>query len=223
MNIGKRILEIKENLPPQTQLVAVSKTHSIDKIEEAYHAGQRIFGENKVQELVAKHEQLPKDIQWHYIGHLQTNKIKFIAPFISLIHGVDSIKLLQTIHREGEKINRVVPCLLQFHIATEETKFGFDPDEIETIIQALKNTQHNYAQVVGVMGMGSNTENNLQTQTEFLNLAEIYKRLNFELYPNSTTFKEISMGMSDDYKLAIAAGSTLVRIGSSIFGDRYYE
>jgi len=204
-------------MPYNAQLVAVSKTKPVEAILEAYNAGQRIFGENKVQEMVEKYEALPKDIQWHLIGHLQTNKVKYIAPFVSLIQSVDSFKLLQEINKEASKNNRVIECLLQIHIAKEETKFGLSFDEAKEIIfspetKALKNIK-----IVGLMGMATNTDNQEQIREEFRTLHKFFLNSQF-----STINSQLSMGMSSDYKIAIEEGSNLVRIGSAIFGERNY-
>ena len=208
---------LQELKPSNTTLVAVSKTKPVEAILEAYNAGQRIFGENKVQEMVEKYEALPKDIKWHLIGHLQTNKVKYIAPFVSLIQSVDSFKLLQEINKEASKNNRVIDCLLQIHIAKEETKFGLSFDEAKEIIlspetKALKNIK-----IVGLMGMATNTDNQEQIREEFRCLHNFFLDSQF-----STLNCQLSMGMSSDYKIAIEEGSNLVRIGSAIFGERNY-
>ncbi len=218
MSITSEIQRLNLELPATTKLVAVSKFHPVEAVEEAYAAGQRIFGESRVQELCEKQPLLPQDIEWHFIGHLQTNKIKQIVPFVSLIHGVDSAKLLKEINKEGEKIGRVVPCLLQIFVAQEETKFGLSPDEC----RALARTLHNFpnVQICGLMGMGSLTDNQTQIRGEFMQLKELFDELKAEV--NLPAFKELSMGMSDDYRLAIECGSTMVRIGSRIFGFRNY-
>ena len=222
MNIGNSISEIINKLPGNVKLVAVSKTKPNEIILEAYNAGQRIFGENKVQDLVQKQAELPKDIEWHFIGHPQSNKIKFIAPFVHLIHGIDSLKLLKIIDKEGLKNNRIVNCLLQFHIAEESTKFGLSLDEAtETLtsneFKLLKNVE-----VVGVMGMATYTNDKNQIRNEFRLLNGIFNTLKNEYFSGAKNFKEISMGMSDDYKIAVEEGSTLIRVGSKIFGARNY-
>ncbi len=222
MNIGKNILTITQTIPKNVKLVAVSKTKPNQAILDAYNSGQRIFGENKIQDLVKKQEELPKDIQWHFIGHPQTNKVKFIAPFISLIHGVDSLKLLKVIEKEGKKNNRTINCLLQFHIAEEATKFGLSIEEAKVLLiseefQALKNVE-----VVGVMGMATYTDDIKQIRKEFAVLNNIFKILKNEYFSSAENFKEISMGMSDDYQIAIEEGSTMIRVGSKIFGSRNY-
>lgn len=225
MSISQNLNNIKSSLPEYVTLVAVSKTKPNADILEAYEAGQRVFGENYVQELVEKQEQLPNDIQWHFIGHLQSRKAKLIAPFVSLIHGVDSLKLLQEINKQAAKNNRVIDCLLQVHIADEETKFGLDEKELEEILKQLldsarsDNNVFKNVRVVGLMGMATFTEDQNQIKKEFdylKSLFDKFKILNSEL-------KILSMGMSGDYELAISCGSTMVRIGSSIFGSRNYQ
>lgn len=222
MPIPDQILSINSELPDGVKLVAVSKTKPISDIEIAYDCGQRIFGENKVQELQEKHPALPKDIQWHMIGHLQTNKVKYIAPFIGLIHGVDSLKLLTEINKQAVKNSRIIDVLLQFHIATESTKFGFSLTEAKEVLQSEEYTKLKNIRVVGVMGMASFSEDQTQVLGEFQDLKNIFEELKQLFFTNHTYFKEISMGMSGDYRLAIQKGSTLVRIGSSIFGERNY-
>ena len=212
MGIQENLNTVIKSTPKDVTLVAVSKTKKNSAILEAYQLGQRIFGENKVQELVEKAEELPKDINWHMIGHLQTNKVKFIAPFVSLIHGVDSIKLLKEINKRAEKNNRVIDCLLQVHIATESTKFGFDIPEVKQAINNAKEFQN--IRIVGLMGMATFTDNKLQVIQEFNNLKVVFDTIKNE---HITT---LSMGMSGDYKLAIEQGSTMVRVGSAIFGHR---
>ena len=205
------------------RLVAVSKTHPESLIQEAYDAGQRIFGENKAQEMTAKHENLPQDIEWHMIGHLQTNKVKYIAPFVHTIQSVDSLKLLEEIEKQAAKNNRKINCLLQIYIAEEESKFGLSEAEATEILQSesYKNMQH--VQISGVMGIATNTENQDQLRKEFANLRKTFENLKRTFSPgNDSVFKEISMGMSSDYELAIAEGSTYIRVGSAIFGNRNY-
>lgn len=220
MNIGKNISEIKNSLPAGTKLVAVSKTKSTEVIMEAYKAGHKIFGENKVQELVQKYEELPKDIEWHFIGHLQTNKVKYIVPFIALIHGIDSFKILKAVNKEAKKYNRIVPCLLQFHIAEEDSKFGFTEEEASEMLKSDSFASFQNISVAGVMGMATFTDNITQIQNEFHHLRRIFEKLKEEFFFNKPEFKEISMGMSDDYPLAVKEGSTIVRVGSKIFGTR---
>lgn len=218
--IRDRLQEIKTELSENITLIAVSKTKPIALLMEAYDAGQRDFGENKVQELVDKYEKLPKDIQWHMIGHLQTNKVKYIAPFINLIHGVDSIKLLVEIEKNGKKVNRKIPCLLQFHIAQEETKFGFDWNEIVTFFDSDTFKNLSFIEIKGVMGMASFTDNKEQIRKEFSGLKTIFNNLKLNYFKDDDAFTIISMGMSGDYKIAIEEGSNMIRIGSSIFGSR---
>ena len=201
----------------QAKLIAVSKTHPAEKIMEAYDAGQRIFGENKVQELNGKYEILPKDIQWHMIGHLQTNKVKFIAPFVSLIHSVDSEKLLAEINKQAEKAGRIIPCLLQVHIAEEETKFGFDDNEVFSFVND-KLHAYKHVDVQGLMGMATFTDNQDQVRKEFRHLKSLFEKI--KSVSGTAALKELSMGMSADYKIALEEGSTMVRIGSALFGGR---
>lgn len=201
-------------------LVAVSKTKTAPEILHLYNQGQRIFGENKVQELVSKYEQLPKDISWHLIGHLQSNKVKYIAPFVTLIHSVDSYKLLQTISKEAIKCSRTLDCLLQVHIAEEETKFGFLPHEITPLLQTLQQQPLPNIRICGLMGMATFTDNTQQIQREFKTLADLFKKINSSALNIQNHFTVLSMGMSSDYKLALAQGSNMVRIGSLIFGAR---
>lgn len=222
MDIARNIAEIKKSLPENVKLVAVSKTKPNEDILEAYHSGHKIFGENKVQELVRKYEELPKDIEWHFIGHPQTNKIKFIAPFVALIHGVDSLKLLRVINAEALKNNRVISCLLQFHIATEETKFGLSLDEAREILGSHELTSCKNVKITGVMGMATFTDDKNQVKREFSMLKTIFNMLKNEYFSNSGEFSEISMGMSDDYPEALEEGSTIIRVGSKIFGERNY-
>ena len=222
MNIAENIDSIRKKLPKGVRLVAVSKTKPIEDILEAYNAGHKIFGENKVQDLVQKYEELPKDIEWHFIGHPQTNKVKYIAPFISLIHGVDSLKLLKVINNEAKKNNREVECLLQFHIAEEETKFGLTLNEAREILGSDEFKSFKNVIVSGVMGMATYTDNHEQIRNEFKMLNTIFNTLKNEYFSGVKKFTEISMGMSDDYQIAVEEGSTLIRIGSKIFGERNY-
>ncbi len=220
MGIADKLMRIKEKLPENVKLVAVSKTKPAEFILEAYNCGHRCFGENRPQELKQKYEQLPTDIEWHFIGHLQTNKIKYIAPFVALIHSVDSFNLLTEINKEAAKCNRVIDCLLQFYIAREETKFGFNTGQAAQMLSSdsfklLKNIR-----VTGVMGMATYTDDDKIVSAEFEYLNKVFKYLKNNFFANSDYFNEISMGMSGDYKLAIEQGSTIVRIGSSIFGNR---
>lgn len=219
--IQSNLEAIKDQLPENCTLVAVSKTKPSSVILTAYEAGQRHFGENKVQELTKKAEELPKDIQWHMIGHLQRNKVKYIAPFVHLIHGVDSLKLLKEINKQGEKVNRVIHCLLQVHIAEEETKFGFDEKELIHLLGSEEFASMKYVQINGLMGMATFTEDTDQVRREFKSLKNL-----FEQFKNSDhahlQMNTLSMGMSGDYLLALEEGSNMVRIGSSIFGERNY-
>ena len=216
MSIKNNLLEIKSSLPENVTLVAVSKTKPVSDLIEAYEAGQRIFGENYVQELVEKHEQLPLDIQWHFIGHLQSKKAKLIAPFVDLIHGVDSLKLLEEINKQALKNDRIIECLLQIHIAEEETKFGLDETELNDLLnsESFKNLKN--IKIKGLMGMATFTENQNQIKKEFLHLKSIFEKISIL----NSNFSILSMGMSGDYQLAIDSGSTMIRIGSSIFGGR---
>jgi pyridoxal phosphate enzyme (YggS family) len=201
-------------------LIAVSKTKPISAVLEAYNAGQRHFGENKVQEMELKHEALPKDIHWHLIGHLQSNKVKYIAPFVHLIHSVDSLKLLQEINKQGIKNKRVINCLLQFHIAEEETKFGLSLSDAVELLNSAEYAEMKNSEIVGVMGMASFTEDQNKIQDEFRFLKSLFDELKNDYFAEKASFKEISMGMSGDYKIALLEGSTMVRVGSSIFGSR---
>ncbi|WP_421919031.1 YggS family pyridoxal phosphate-dependent enzyme [Marinifilum sp.] len=222
MSIPQRIKQILDTIPENVTLVAVSKTKPSEDIMEAYESGYRIFGENKPQELTRKYNELPKDIEWHMIGHLQSNKVKYIAPFVSLIHAVDSIKLLKEINKQAEKNERVIDCLLQFHIAQENTKFGLDIDETKEIFNSedFKNLKN--IRIVGVMGMATYTDDENQVRSEFRNLKMIYSELKENYYRAEDSFAQISMGMSGDYNLAVEEGSTMIRIGSNIFGARNY-
>jgi pyridoxal phosphate enzyme (YggS family) len=210
-------------LPAGVQLVAITKTKPVKAILEAYHAGHKIFGENKVQELVDKQEELPDDIEWHMVGHLQSNKVKYIAPFIRLIHGVDRPKLFNVINKEGKKNNRVIDILMQFHIAREETKFGFSIEEARELLASESFKNYEYLRVRGVMGMATFTEDMEQVRSEFRNLACIFQELKNNYFYGNPEFKEISMGMSNDYKIALEEGATMIRIGSIIFGKRNYH
>ena len=223
MSIAENIDSIKRNLPGNIKLVAVSKTKPAEQIMEAYVSGQKIFGENKVQEMVGKYETLPKDIEWHFIGHLQTNKVKYIAPFVNLIHGVDSFKLLKTIDSEAKKTDRIIPCLLQFHIAEEESKFGLSMEEAQTMFNSEEFRHLHHVEISGVMGMATFTDDELQIRKEFACLKTYFEKLKVNYFSVNEQFKEISMGMSGDYLIAIDEGSTMVRIGSTIFGERNYN
>ena len=221
-HIQAEIQRIKAGLPQGVQLVAVSKFHPIEALQEAYDVGQRIFGESKVQEMTQKYEAMPKDIEWHFIGHLQTNKIKYMAPYVSLIHGVDSYKLLAEIDKQAAKAGRVIPCLLQMHIAREETKFGFSFDECRQMLEAGNWRTLEHIRIAGVMGMATNTDDESIIAHEFESLKQFFDELKNGPFADAAYFREISMGMSDDYPLAISRGSTLIRVGSLIFGARNY-
>lgn len=222
MSVAENIDQIRTGLPAHVVLVAVSKTKPAGLLLEAYNHGQRAFGENKVQEMVWKSEELPKDIDWHFIGHLQTNKVKYIAPFVHLIHGVDSFKLLKAIHTEAKKINRIIPCLLQFHIAEEDTKFGFSMQEAEEMLTAEEFKLVDHVTISGVMGMATYTDDKDQVRKEFAYLKHVFDQLKAGFFSENPEFKEVSMGMSGDYLIAAEEGSTMVRIGSTIFGERNY-
>jgi len=221
-NIENNLTEILSTIPENVKLIAVSKFHPVDTILRAFQAGQKIFGENKVQELVSKQALLPKEIEWHLIGHLQSNKVKYIAPFVHLIHGVDSLSLLQTINKEALKNNRMINCLLQLHIAEEETKFGLSFEEAENILENLKNSPLQNIRIAGLMGMATFTDDKVQVRKEFRYLADCFKKFKNDFFIDNPEFKELSMGMSDDYQIAIEEGSTMVRIGTAIFGKREY-
>lgn len=214
---------ILKALGDSTKLIAVSKTKPNEDIQAFYDAGQRHFGENKVQELVDKAEALPKDIHWHMIGHLQRNKVKYIAPFVHLIHGVDSKRLLVEINKQGKKIGRVIDCLLQFHIAQEDSKFGFSFDEAKELLESDDFVEMEFVNVRGVMGMATNTDNTEQVRQEFRNLHDYFQVLKSHFFTFNNDFSEISMGMSGDYELAVEEGSTMVRVGSLLFGERNYS
>jgi pyridoxal phosphate enzyme (YggS family) len=216
MSIQQNLIQIKSKLPSHVTLVAVSKTKPVADLLEAYTAGQRIFGENYVQELVEKQQALPHDFEWHFIGHLQSRKVKLIAPFVSLIHGVDSAKLLQEINKEAAKNNRVIDCLLQIHIAVEESKFGLDEVELTEILTSADFKNLKNIRIVGLMGMASFTDNQNQIEKEFNYLKTLFDKLKI----TNSELQTLSMGMSNDYQLAISCGSTMIRIGSSIFGTR---
>jgi len=216
MSIKENLLAVKQTIPHSVTLVAVSKTKPISDIQEAYDQGQRIFGENRVQEMTEKWEKMPKDIEWHMIGHLQRNKVKYMAEYVSLVHGVDSPRLLAEINKQAEKHNRTIPCLLQVHIAEEDTKFGFNEEELLDLVRNENFKSHKNVKIVGLMGMATFTENMDQVRREFKSLHSLYLKLKSE-YADFTT---LSMGMSGDYQIAIEEGSTMVRIGSSIFGSR---
>ena len=219
--IKENLNVVRATLPDNVTLIAVSKTKPIEDLQEAYDAGQRIFGENKALEMRDKHQVLPDDIKWHFIGHLQTNKIKYIAPFVTLIHSIDSASLLDAVNKEAAKNNRVIDCLLQFHIAQEDTKFGLDMEEAKNMIESENFKKMNNVRIVGVMGMATFTDDVNQVRNEFKTLKHIFDTLK-DNYFKDDSFKEISMGMSDDYPIAIEEGATMVRVGSKIFGARNY-
>lgn len=220
MSINNKLQAVKETVPSLVTLVAVSKTKPPELIAEAYEAGHRDFGENKVQELVPKYETLPKDIRWHMIGHLQTNKVKYIVPFVHLIHGVDRFKLLTEINKRAQNIDRVVNCLLQIHIAEEESKFGFSGEELMTLLGEEQIQQLAHVKIMGLMGMATNTDNESIVKMEFKRLRNLFDQLKIEFYSDSEDFSILSMGMSNDYLQAIQEGSNMVRVGSAIFGAR---
>lgn len=223
MSVSSNLLQIRNTLPADVTLIAISKTHPTELIVEAYNEGQRDFGENKVQELSEKFDKLPKDINWHFIGHLQSNKVKYLAPYVHLIHGIDSFKLLEIINKEAIKNNRLINCFLQVHIAKEESKFGFSETELLNMLESELWMQLTNIQICGLMGMATFTENQILIKEEFTFLTDLFKKIKKTYFADFEYFKEISMGMSDDYLLAIECGSTMVRIGSSIFGHRVYS
>lgn len=221
MSIADNLKQYKSEVESDgVKLIAVSKTQTVSAILEAYNAGQRIFGENMVQEMVDKQAQLPADIEWHLIGHLQTNKVKYIAPFVKLIHGVDSLKLLHEINKQAAKHKRVIDCLLQIHIADEETKFGLGFDEAIELLRSPEYAEMQNIRIIGLMGIATNTKNEKQITTEFNELKVFFDGVKASFFRDNKAFSEISTGMSADYKIAIEEGSTMVRIGSSIFGKR---
>lgn len=223
MDIKENLKGILETLPERVRLIAVSKTKPAEYIEEAYRLGQRAFGENRPQEMAAKYQLLPKDIEWHMIGQLQEKNVKYIAPFVALIHSVDSLKLLQKINREAEKHDRVIPCLLEFHIAQEETKSGLSLEEAGQLLESEEFKGLAHVHIIGVMGVATYTEDQEEVRQEFHHLHAIFEYLRKNYFAGQEDFKELSMGMSGDYRLAIEEGSTMVRIGSSIFGERVYK
>lgn len=218
--IAAALNEVKSGIPEGVTLVAVSKTKPASLIQEAYDLGQRVFGENRVQEMAEKHDQLPKDIEWHLIGHLQTNKVKYIAPFVSMIHAVDSLKLLREINKQAEKNNRVIDCLLQFYIAEEDSKFGLDFNEAQELLESEAIIEFRNVSIVGLMGMATFTDNTEQIREEFRTLENYFQIIKSHYFKFNDNFKHISMGMSGDYHIAIEEGSTMVRVGSAIFGER---
>ncbi|MBA7534888.1 Pyridoxal phosphate homeostasis protein [subsurface metagenome] len=222
MNLVEEIEKLKSTLPAHVKLVAISKTKPVELIREAYNSGHKIFGENKVQELVGKYEMLPKDTEWHMVGHLQTNKVKYITPFISMIHGVDNFKLLKVINKEAKKNNRIISCLLQIKIAKEDSKFGLTQNEVEQILESDEFDELSNVKILGLMGMASFSDDENIIRDEFRELVSIFKIIQQKYFATVPEFKELSMGMSTDYKIAIEEGSTMIRIGSLIFGERVY-
>lgn len=223
MSIIHNLNTIQSQLPASCRLIAVTKTHTIPIIQATYDSGHRLFGENKVQELVPKYEALPKNIEWHLIGHLQSNKVKYISAFISLIHSVDSFKLLEEINKQGKKLDRIIPCLLQIHIATEETKFGFSESEVQKVLQLPELKAFEHIQIEGLMGMATLTGDEGQIRKEFKRLKSFFEKLKTTPLPANVKMKELSMGMSGDFQIAVEEGSTMVRVGSAIFGQRNYQ
>jgi pyridoxal phosphate enzyme (YggS family) len=223
MSIAENLCRLQEEIPGEVKVVAVSKTMPVSAIFEAYHAGQRAFGENRAQELAEKQKLLPRDIEWHMIGHLQTNKVKLIVPFIHMIHSVDSLKLLAVINDEAGRINRQIDCLFQMRIAMEETKFGMTEEDLERLLMSSEYQSFRFIRITGLMGMATFTTNLEHVKLEFLRLASYYTACKSRWFQEDPAFREISMGMSGDYKVALEAGSTMVRIGSLIFGDRIYN
>ncbi len=221
--VGDNLKTVMKDLDDGVRLVAVSKYHPVEELQEVYDAGQRIFGESQVKELTFKKNILPKDIEWHFIGHLQTNKVKYIAPFISLIHAVDTVRLLGEIDRQGAKVMRRINCLLQVHIAQEETKFGFAPDELYAMLEEGEWRQMEHVQIAGIMCMATNTDDYEQIRKEFRLVRRIFDKVKETYFAGDNGFCELSMGMSQDYMIAMEEGSTLVRVGSKIFGDRDYS
>ena len=220
MDIQKNIAEIKNSLPAKTRLVAVSKFHGVDKVMEAYDSGHKIFGESRVQELIEKQPHLPEDIEWHFIGRLQRNKVRFITPFISCIHSVDSERLLRQIERQAARVDRVIPCLLQMHIAEEDTKTGFSEEECWKLLESNKWREYKHIQLSGVMGMATFTDDEAVVRKEFAKLQAFFNKVKEHFFADGPHFKEVSMGMSSDYKIAVEEGSTIIRVGSNIFGER---
>lgn len=218
--IAEALKNIQSEIPKNVTLVAVSKTKPVEDLQEAYDAGHRVFGENKVQELTEKQALLPKDIEWHFIGHLQSNKVKYIAPFVSMIHAVDSFKLLKEVNKQAKKNDRVVSCLLQFHIAEEASKFGLDLEEAQNMLSSDEFIELQNISIAGVMGMATFTDNQEQVRDEFRTLENYFNVLKSHFFKYNDAFEHLSMGMSGDYKIAIEEGSTMIRVGSSIFGSR---
>ncbi len=221
--IAENLAQVRATVPPAARLVAVSKTKPVEALQAAYAAGQRLFGENKALEMRDKHAVLPADIEWHFIGHLQSNKVKYIAPFVSLIHSIDSLELLKVVEREAAKHGREIACLLQFHIAEEETKFGLDMQEAAALLESDDYRALRHVRIAGVMGMATNTDDMAQVRSEFRRLKEIFSQLQARYFAGDERFCEISMGMSHDYAVALEEGSTLVRVGTAVFGARNYN
>ena len=223
MNIKENLEKLLKEVPPDVKIIVVSKTRSINEILELYNSGQRLFGENKAQELMTKQPFLPSDIEWHFIGHLQTNKVRQIAPFIDTIQSIDSFKLLQMVNKEAGRYDRMIKCLLQFHIATEDTKFGLDLDEAKALLESYKKEPMENIKITGVMGMASYSDDLNLVRKEFNMIKQYYQLLKSEFFPHNPEFREISIGMSGDYKLAIQEGSTMIRLGTAVFGERDYH
>lgn len=223
MSIASAIQDIKKSLPQRVQLVAVSKFNPIEALWEAYHAGQRIFGESQAQEMVPKAQAMPDDVKWHFIGHLQTNKVKYIAPYVACIESVDSLKLLVEINKQALKNNRIIPCLLQFHVAQEETKSGLTQRECEDMLCSDEFVNLRNIRIDGVMGMASNTDDEARVRADFAEISRLFVYFKIHYFATSPHFKHISMGMTHDYPIAIQEGATLIRVGSGIFGERMYQ
>lgn len=223
MGIAQNIERIRNEIGEDVKLIAISKLHPEEAIREVYRTGHKIFGENKAQELVAKQAQLPDDIEWHMVGHLQTNKVKYLAPFVHLIHSVDRLKLLRHINKEAHKNQRVIDCLLQFHIAEESTKYGMDLQEAAEMLLTKEYSEMQHVRICGVMGMATFTDDQEQVRRELRQLRSIFNKLKSRFFEQSPHFKEISMGMTGDYDIAVEEGSTMVRIGTAIFGERQYQ
>src|SRR5690606_5189478 len=223
MTISENLKKFNKELPNNVTLIAVSKTKPVSDLMEAYNAGQRAFGENKIQEMEAKWQEMPKDIEWHMIGHIQRNKVKYMAPFVSLIHAVDSLKLLKEINKEAEKNERIIECLLQIKIAEEESKFGMDEADAASLLSSEEFKKLQNVKIVGLMGMATFTEDDAQISKEFQKLKKIYDQFRIQSREFGTEFRILSMGMSGDYKIAIENGSNMVRVGSAIFGERNYK
>ena len=220
MSIENNLNEIRKNIPAACSLIAVSKTQPVERIQEAYSVGQRVFGENRAQEMQSKFEALPKDIAWHMIGHLQTNKVKYIAEFVTLIHSIDSVKLLEEVDRQAARFKRKIPCLLQVHIAEEETKFGFSPDELTALMSSSFWKEPRSVSIQGLMGMATFTDDQQQLRKEFRSLKTLFDKLKSSGVPAGVTMETLSMGMSGDYHIALEEGSTMIRVGTAIFGER---